>query len=214
MILVIYMRRIVREDYIDRLTSVKNTQDIKVITGVRRSGKSEILKDFVKYIKKEDKKSNVVYINLQDLDFEELLDYHKLNDYILSNYDKKKNNYLMIDEVQLCHDFEKTINSIHSKSIFDIYVTGSNAFLLSSDLATLFTGRVFEIEVYPFSFNEFIDFYKYKDIQKAFDEYRQIGGFAGSYNYDDIKNKYEYISKEVYQTIIVRDLMKKYKIIN
>lgn len=206
------MKKIVRSTYLNRLLSVKNTQDIKVITGVRRSGKSEILKAFSKHIKDNEKKANIVYINLQDLDFEDLLDYHKLNDYILSNYDKNKNNYLMIDEVQLCDNFERTINSIHSKNIFDIYVTGSNAFLLSSDLATLFTGRVFEIEVYPFSFNEFIEFYKYTDIQKAFDEYRQIGGFAGSYDYDDIKDKYDYIQREVYQTIIVRDLIKKYKI--
>lgn len=206
------MKKIARATYLDRLINVKNTQDIKVITGVRRSGKSEILNAFVKYIRERESKANIVYINMQELEFEELLDYHKLNDYILSHYNSKENNYLMIDEVQLCKNFEKTINSIHTKNIFDIYVTGSNAFLLSSDLATLFTGRVFEIEIFPFSFKEFMEIYKYDDPQKVFDEYRQVGGFAGSYDYKDIRDKYDYIQREVYQTIVVRDLIKKYKV--
>lgn len=89
---------------------------------------------------------------MQETENEPLLEYHALHNFILEHYDATKDNYLFIDEVQLCNQFERAINSIHTKEIFDIYVTGSNAFLLSSDLATLFTGRTFIIEVYPFSF--------------------------------------------------------------
>lgn len=206
------MKKVIRERYLNKLINVQGTQDIKVITGIRRCGKSELLNSFIDYVKQNDEKANIVYINLQELENEDLLDFHNLNNYILSKFHPKKNNYLMIDEVQLCNNFEKTINSIHAKKIYDIYLTGSNAFLLSSDLATLFTGRVFEIEVYPFSFSEFLEYFQYNDIQKAFDEYRQIGGFAGAYDYKDKEDKLDYIEKEVYQTILVRDLMKKYKI--
>lgn len=100
------------------------------------------------------------------------MDYHKLNDFILSSYKPGVHNVLMIDEVQLCDNFEKAINSIHAKHIYDIFITGSNAFLLSSDLATLFTGRTIEIMVYPFSFAEYREFWKTdKNVDDDFDDY-------------------------------------------
>ena len=107
----------------------------------------------------------------------------------------------------------KAINSLHASEKYDIYITGSNAFLLSSDLATLFTGRTFEIEVYPFSFAEFMQYYDLTDQYAAFTRYIQEGGMAGSYLYKTPEAKYNYIS-DVFNTLIVRDIQKKYKIRN
>ena len=157
---------------------------------------------------------NLVIIRLQELDYEELLEYHALNSYILEHYVPGKNNVLIIDEVQLCENFEKVINSIHSKRIYDIYITGSNAFLLSSDLATLFTGRTIEIKVFPFSFSEYLQYFNSeKAIDQAFDDYVRMGGMSGSYVYSTEKKRYEYI-KDIYDTILLRDLVQKYKIRN
>ena len=134
----------------------------------------------------------------------------------MKNYKKSKHNYLFVDEVQLCDHFELAINSLHNSEMFDIYITGSNAFLLSSDLATLFTGRTYQIEVYPFSFKEYTQYFKldYKDRYENFEKYLFEGGFAGSYLYKTINEKYSYINKEVTETIIKRDLIDRYKIRN
>ena len=148
------MKYLIRNDYLNEIIKLQNTPDIKVITGMRRSGKSILLNEFTDYINKNDLNANIIFINLQDIEFEGLLEYHALHKYALNNYKEGKHNILIIDEVQLCDKFELAINSLHSKNIFDIYITGSNAFLLSSDLATLFTGRTMTIEVFPFSFKE------------------------------------------------------------
>ncbi|MDD6250099.1 MAG: AAA family ATPase [Bacillales bacterium] len=141
------MKKIERTFYLNRLRGLKDTPDIKIITGIRRSGKSELMKDYINYIKESDKKANIIYVDFYDLEFDGLKDYKELNKYIKERISAKKNNYLFIDEVQLCKGFELTINSIHNSGECDIYITGSNAFLLSSDLSTLFTGRYIEIEI-------------------------------------------------------------------
>lgn len=140
-------------------------------------------------------------------------EYHKLYEYISEKYIEGKNNFVLIDEVQMCEGFEKTINGIHAEEKYDVYITGSNAFLLSSDLATLFTGRTFEIEIYPFSFKEYLAYYNYKDIQEAFDNYTKEGGMSGSYVYKTHEDKYKYIS-DVFNTLIVRGIKQKYNIRN
>lgn len=123
-------------------------------------------------------------INLQELEFDHLLEYHALHKYIMKQYKEKMTNVLLIDEVQMCPQFELAINSIYAKGIYDIYITGSNAFLLSSDLATLFTGRTMEIKVYPFSFKEYLTYYKITDgYDDAFDQYVKTGGMPGAYVY-------------------------------
>ncbi len=208
------MRLIQREKYLNKLINVKNTPDIKIISGSRRSGKSKLLQAYMKWLFENDKNANIIWINLQEAENEIYLDYHKLHEHIINSYIENKNNYLLVDEVQLCPNFELAINSIHAKEIFDIYLTGSNAFLLSSDLATLFTGRTFTIEVFPFSFEEFIKYYGYSNVNEAFDLYVKEGGFAGSYLYSDINDKYSYIKKDVFNTIVVRDIASKYKIKN
>ena len=155
-----HMHLIVRQQYLDELVELYGTPDIKVITGIRRSGKSVLLQEFISYLESLDDKINIVMINLQELEFDHLLEYHALHKYILDQYKEGMTNVLLIDEVQLCQQFERAINSIYTKRIYDIYITGSNAFLLSSDLATLFTGRTIEIKVFPFSFKEYLAYYE------------------------------------------------------
>lgn len=142
-----------------------------------------------------------------------LRDYHVLNDHIEQSYKKGCENFVLIDEVQMCPNFELAINNLHALEKFDIYITGSNAFLLSSDLATLFTGRTFEIKVFPFSFKEFLRYYNLSDNYVAFDRYLKEGGMAGSYLYKDQEAKYDYIA-DVFDTLIIRDIKQKYKIRN
>lgn len=208
------MKLINRPQYINKLIDVRNTPDIKVITGVRRAGKSKLLEAYARYLKEVDPSANIVYIDLTKIRFEALKEYHSLNDYIEAKYVEGSNNYVMIDEVPLCENFELTINSLHSDQKYDIYITGSNAFLLSSDLSTLFTGRHFEIHVYPFSFKEFcVYFDDAENIQQKFDRYILLGGFAGSYSYTNDDDKAKYL-RDVYNTILMRDLVEKYHLEN
>jgi len=207
------MKLIERNVYLDKMISVIGTPDIKVITGVRRSGKSKLLEAFKDYVEETYADANVIHINYNLTKFEDFKDYHVLNDHIENFYKKGVENFVLIDEVQMCPNFELAINNIHALEKFDIYITGSNAFLLSSDLATLFTGRTFEIKVFPFSFKEFLKYYGLNDNYSAFDRYLKEGGMAGSYLYKDQEAKYDYVA-DVFDTLIVRDIKQKYKIRN
>ena len=168
---------------------------------------------FIGHIKNTDANANIIYIDFTELDFEELKEYHKLNDYVKNAYVESKNNYLFIDEVQMCEGFEKTLNSLHASEKYDIYVTGSNAFLLSSDLATLFTGRTFSVEVFPFSLKEYMEYYELTDAYEAYTQYRKIGGMAGSYLYADENSRTSYVN-DVFETLVIRDIVQKFKIRN
>lgn len=206
------MKIINRQSYLNQLINVKNTPDIKVITGIRRAGKSKLMRTYADFVKESEPDSNVIYIDFAKITFEKLKDYHKLNNYVENHTVDDVMNYLFIDEVQLCDNFEITINSLHSSEKYDIYLTGSNAFMLSSDLATLFTGRHLEIHVFPFSFYEYCQYFDiYDNVQAAFDEYVLEGGLSGSYVYKNNNDKEDYI-KKVYNTILTRDLTEKYKI--
>lgn len=206
------LRYIKRTEYLQRLIDLQNTPDIKIITGIRRSGKSKLMGAYIDYLKEHDKNANIIFIDFFDIKFENLKEYHKLNDYIESRYINDKENYIFIDEVQLCDNFEIAINSLYTSGKYDIYITGSNAFLLSNDLATLFTGRYIEIHVFPFSFKEFTIYHEdISDIDDLFKQYTVKGGLAGSYVYKNERDRINYIS-EVYNTIVNRDLVTKYNL--
>lgn len=201
------MRHIDRSYYLNQLIHLYQTPDIKVVTGIRRSGKSVLIQDFVNYLKSLEENINIVMINLQELE------YHSLHTYIMEHYVEGIPNVLVVDEIQLCERFELAINSIYTKHIYDIYITDSNAFLLSSDLATLFTGRTMEVKVYPFSFAEYMDYFgEREEFDRAFDEYVRFGGMPGSYEYE-AEQRYDYIG-DVFRTVLIRDLVAKYKIRN
>ncbi|MCM1092101.1 MAG: ATP-binding protein [Butyrivibrio sp.] len=207
------MKLINRASYLQKLINVIGTPDIKVITGVRRSGKSKLLEAFKDYVEENYVDASIIHINFNLTRYEAYKDYHVLNDYIEQSYVSGKENFVLIDEIQICPNFELAINNLHAMERFDIYITGSNAFLLSSDLATLFTGRTFEVKVYPFSFKEFLQYYELKDNYDAFDRYLKEGGMAGSYLYKEQEAKYDYLA-DVFDTLVLRDIRQKYKIRN
>ena len=203
----------IRRKYLDDILRTIGTEDIKVITGVRRSGKSFLLDDFKKYVIENVKDASIISFDLSSLKYEELREYHALNDYVEKHYVNNKRNFLFIDEVQMCKGFELALNSLHASRKYDIYIMGSNAFLAGSDLATLFVGRTYTIEVYPFSFAEFMRYFNYQDRYEAFDKYVREGGMSGSYEYQTLEDKYGYL-RETYDTLIVRDIEEKHGVKN
>lgn len=207
------MKLIERPTYLQQLIDVMNTPDIKVITGIRRSGKSKLMDAFIDYVKKQSENNNVIRIKLNLKEFESLKNGDALYDFIDQHYSADKENFVFVDEIQLCTGFETVINSLYEEERFNIFLTGSNAFLLSSDLATLFGGRVFEISMFPFSFEEYLSYYPQNDIDEAFDNYVSVGGMAGSYLYGNQSDARKYLANIV-RTTITKDIVKKFKIEN
>ena len=205
------MKIIERKDYLDRLIRLKDTPDIKIITGLRRSGKSELVRAYMEWIRTNED-TNIIYVDFADLKFDDLKTYKELYNFCEGQYIDGKTNVIIVDEVQMCVKFELAINSLYNRRKYDIYITGSNAFLLSSDLSTLFTGRFIEIPVYPFSLAEYCEYYGYdSNTANVLDSYVMNGGLAGAYVYSEKEDQASYI-KDVYTTIIKRDLVDKYGI--
>ena len=205
------MKIIERKDYLDRLIRLKDTPDIKIITGLRRSGKSELVRAYMEWIRTNED-TNIIYVDFADLKFDDLKTYKELYNFCEGQYIDGKTNVIVVDEVQMCEKFELAINSLYNRRKYDIYITGSNAFLLSSDLSTLFTGRFIEIPVYPFSLAEYCEYYGYdSNTANVLDSYVMNGGLAGAYVYSEKEDQASYI-KDVYTTIIKRDLVDKYGI--
>ena len=207
------MKLINRASYMDTLTSLIGVPDIKVITGIRRSGKSKLLESLRDFIEATLPNSNVIHINYNLDEFEGLLEYHELLAYVKEHRREGAQNFLLIDEVQMCAGFERAINSLHASERYDIFITGSNAFLLSSGLSTLFTERTFEIEVFPFSFEEYRLYNDGGEVDYDFDEYARIGGMSGSYPYRTQEQRYQYLS-DVFKTLIVRDIVQRHGVRN
>ena len=207
------MKLIERNYYLQKLIDVIGTPDIKIITGVRRCGKSKLIDRFEQYIQDTYTDSTVIKINYNLKDFREYRTAEKLEAYVEERWSYGKRVFLLIDEVQRCVDFEEAINGLYETGNYDIYLTGSNAFLSSSDLATLFVGRQYEIEVYPFSLKEYMRYYDLSDPEIAFEKYFLEGGMAGAYLYKNEEDKYKYIN-EIFETLIIRDIQQKYHIRN
>ena len=206
------MKLIERPQYLQRLIGLRGTPDIKIITGLRRSGKSKLLQAFMARVSADTPDANIIFVDFMELVNEPLKEYHALYAYVEAHFRQGVENFLFIDEVQMCSGFELAINSLHAKEKYDIYVTGSNAFLLSADLATLFTGRYIELHVFPFSFEEYCCYHGDRGGRDAlFDEYAIKGGLAGSYAYRTEQDRSAYIA-EVYHTVVNRDLVQKYRL--
>ena len=208
------MKLIERTTYLSEMLELADTPDIKVITGVRRSGKSKLMEALAQEIVERQPDANIIHINYNLTDFESIMEYRSMEAYVEERYAPNRQNYLFIDEVQMCASFEKAINSLHAREKYSIFITGSNAFLQSSDLATLFVGRTYEIPVYPFSFAEYLEYFPSRNIYDSLTAYISDGGMAGSYLYRTEDQKRRYINSEVLNALVVRDIVSKYKLRN
>ena len=202
--------KVQRREYLDWLKNWREKQLIKVVTGVRRCGKSTLFELYIDYLKKTGVEENqIIFINLEDVENENLLDYKSLYNYIISRLRKdNKYTYVFIDEVQQCKNFEKAVDSLFLKKYADVYITGSNAYMLSGELATLLSGRYVEIQMLPLSFSEYYEFTnpEKNNIKTAFNNYLKYGSFpyVASLIQDNINIK-GYIDG-IYNTIIVKEV--------
>ena len=197
---------IIRHEYLNHLIKWKDEHVIKVITGIRRCGKSTLLLQYQDYLKTHGvDEDQIIVINLEDLNYEELYEYKALYNYILSKLHPSKPNYILIDEIQKVPGFEKAIDSLYIKPNVDIYLTGSNAYMLSGDLATLLTGRYVEISMLPFSFKEYCSLNQ-KNREDAFAEFLKYGAMPFVATMDKSDDKVDTYLEGIYNTVIVRDI--------
>jgi predicted AAA+ superfamily ATPase len=196
-----------RKEYLDKLIEWREKQIIKVITGVRRCGKSTLFSLYIDYLKASGvSDEQIISVNLEDVEYENLLNYKSLYDYIKIRLVKGKYTYVFIDEVQQCKSFEKAVDSLFIKENVDVYVTGSNANMLSGELATLLSGRYVEISMLPLSFSEYLEFTKGKDIKTSFNDYLRFGSFpyvASLKKSDTVIRTY---IDGIYNTILIKDV--------
>ena len=203
---------IYREEYMNKLNSYKDKNIIKVITGIRRSGKSTILNEFKKeLIDNGVLEKNIISINFEDNDNRKLLDFQKLHDYIIEKADKKSMNYVFLDEIQNVNEFQKCIDSLLLRDYLDIYITGSNSYMLSGELATYLTGRYIQIHILPLSFKEYLSYYGEDNELRKYNEYSMYGGFPYLINLENPKEKLEYLDS-IYNTVIVKDVINRKKV--
>ena len=219
------MIRIDRKEYLDFLVKSKDRQIIKVVSGVRRCGKStlfEIYKDFL--LENGVEKNQIISINFEDMDYEELTDYKKLYEYIKSKMIEDKRNYIFLDEIQHVDKFEKVVDSLFIKENTDLYITGSNAYFMSSELATLLSGRYIELKMLPLSFKEYyqtkLEYEKMeqqenrtlKTLIQYYNEYIVNSSFPYTLQLDsDLKNIHEYLSG-IYNSVLLKDIVARLKI--
>ena len=203
--------QLIQRHYLSDLIDILETPDIKIITGVRRRGKSTLLAQLAEHIVKNIPKSNLIHVNYNLLQFQNLRTGQALYDYVQQKYLPGCRNYVLIDEIQECVDFERTVIDWHTTGQYRVVITGSNAFLQQNDLATLFVGRTFDLEVFPFSLSEFHLYFPDLPLQKAFRLYCERGGFAGTYEYRSPQQAHSYVAN-IFNTLIVRDIVNKHKI--
>lgn len=228
----VHMKTITRAKYLGRIIELNGTPDIKIITGIRRSGKSKLMQAYMEYLRSHFENINIIFIDFMDLAYEEIKEYHALHAYVEEHYQADKTNYLFVDEVQMCPRFELAINSLYAKGKYDIYVTGSNAFLLSSELSTYLSGRYVEVKMLPLSFAEFLDFQGYTvesyqspaggqrkraidkqgqmmDLRELFQAYIRFGGMPAISETGLDQKKVHMLLDGIYSAVVVRDILER-----
>lgn len=197
---------IVRKNYLDKLISWKDHDIIKVIIGIRRCGKSTLLKQFQNYLTDNGvTEEQIISINFEDLEFEDLLDYRSLYKYVKNNLLPDKKMYVFLDEIQKVSNFEKAVDSLYIQKNVDVYITGSNAYMLSSDLSTLLSGRYIEISMLPLSFKEVYE-EKGGDKEEVFNQYLKYGGFPYLTAISLDEEQTNMYLEGIYNTVIIKDI--------
>ena len=200
-----------RTRYIDKLIKLQNTKIIKVVTGVRRCGKSTLLSQFRQHLIESGVRADqCISINLEDIANEPLLEYHALYDFILQRLHPDRMNYIFLDEIQLVQHFEKAVDSLFLRENIDIYLTGSNAYMLSGELATLLSGRYIEISMLPLSFKEYYSL-EGGDPKAAFLKYYNVGGFPYIITLNDVAIQNDYLNG-IYSTVLLKDIVERRRI--
>ena len=201
-----------RKEYLDLLKKWKDDQVIKVITGIRRCGKSTLLSMYQDYLRMQGvAEDQIVSINFEELEYEELLDYKVLYNYIKARLHPEKTTYIFLDEIQQVADFQKAVDSLYVKQNVDIYIIGSNAYLLSGELATLLSGRYVEINMLPLSFSEFCELKAGSDKDALLAEYMKNGGLPYIAKLSSEIEKVDMYLEGIYNTIIVKDIEERQK---
>ena len=202
-----------REEYLNRLIALKDKQIIKVVTGVRRCGKSKLLELYQEWLIEHGVEENqIISINFEDMDFEELTDYKKLYAYLKAHLVEGKMTYICLDEVQNVEKYQKVVDSLYIKDNVDMYITGSNAYMLSSEIATLISGRYMEIEMFPFSFKEYmISTGNMNDRGTKYTDYLQNSSFPYTLELKEQPDEIRNYLDGLYNTIVVKDILKRKK---
>lgn len=200
-----------RTEYMQKLLKLKDQQIIKVITGVRRCGKSTLLKLFQEHLMQEGiTAEQCISINFEDIAFESIREYHKMYDYILANLVEGKKNYIFLDEIQAVSQFQLAVDSLFLREDVDLYLTGSNAYMLSGELATLLSGRYIEISMLPLSFREYYQMVG-GDPMTAFRSYYSHGGFPYTASVTDDWVRNEYL-RGIYHTVLLKDIVERKRV--
>ena len=217
------MERIEREEYLEFLKNHKDKQIIKVVSGIRRAGKSTLFEIYKDYLQKNGvEKNQIISINFEDLEYEEYTDYKKLYKFIKDNLLENKKNYIFLDEIQHVNKFEKVVDSLFIKENVDLYITGSNAYFMSGELATLLSGRYVELEILPLSFKEYCEGKKQQEIKKEgqelsksliqrYNDYIFESSFPYTLQIDKKENIREYLMG-IYNSVLLKDVVSRLKI--
>lgn len=205
-----------RKEYLDRLISLKDKKVIKIITGVRRCGKSTLMEIFKNYLLSVGvNKKNIISINFEDYDFYDLREPNKLYRYIKDKLDGERQNYIFLDEIQHVDEFSRVVDSLFIKNNIDIYITGSNAYMLSSEIATLISGRYIEIKMLPLSFREYVSTTgDKKDLSRKYIDYIENSSFPYTLELRDQVNEIKPYLDAIYNTVVVKDIATRKKILD
>lgn len=197
-----------RQEYLNKLIALKNKPVIKIITGIRRCGKSTLMQMFADYLLTCGiTQQQIIKINFEDFTYRKLLDPEALHEYIINSTSADKEYYLFFDEIQNVADFPAVINSLNLRENFDIYITGSNAYMLSSELATLISGRYMEIKMLPLSLKEFSAAFPRLPASVLYKKYLEIGAFPGALMFQESPEQLHDYLEGIYNTVVIKDIM-------
>ena len=200
-----------RKKYLDDIRPFYDEDLIKVITGIRRCGKSILLQQIMEELSVNIDKEHIIYINFEDVEYSDIENFKDLNNYVVNLMRDKQKYYLLFDEIQNIDNWEKTINSLKATKNVSIFITGSNSDLLSGDLATYLSGRYVSFKMQPFMFSEVCELKETNEYDNVFLDYVKWGGMPQRFRFDDEKQLRTYLS-DVYDSIVMKDIIKRFKI--